>query len=565
MVASVAGTIIESRYNAEVANLRIYSVTWFIVLLFLLWINIFCAAVSRIPFKKHQIGFVITHIGMLLLLIGSIMTKLFGIDGSIQIQEKSQSNYVSLPELVYEIGENGQPGYSKVFFPKSLEPLGKGELDFLNNSKHPLFVINYVPFVEPNRAATPSLSGAGALNFKLESQFFNVDESLHLTEKPDMRMGPALIRYVKNKSVIKNTKTPKKLKQKEIKGPRINIYDVASNTLLKSVPLNKLLKTALKIKEATVKVVKIFEQAVVVGNKLDEGGQKGVNPALELSFVFNGKTLRDVVYAKFPTFSMLTKENLPIRIEYKHPKITDTKSLDAHGASSGEMAQTLPDGNVIEFVQNKNNSTQVEIVLFKNKKEVLSKIVSIGESVETPWMGMKITLLSLGAKEQHNHDHNEVKIIPLPLKAKLPPSALKVATMDGTSTWIIENQSKSIRLNGQELPIYFGRNSINLPFSIYLEKFYKKDYPGSTTPMSYESDIKRNGQGETIKIAMNEPYKYGGYTFYQSSYILQEGRPPVTVLSVNKDPGRWVKYIGSLILCLGIMIFTLMRSRIYKR
>ena len=90
LVASVAGTIIESRYNAEVANLRIYSVTWFIVLLFLLWINIFCAAVSRIPFKKHQIGFVITHIGMLLLLIGSIMTKLFGIDGSIQIQEKSQ-------------------------------------------------------------------------------------------------------------------------------------------------------------------------------------------------------------------------------------------------------------------------------------------------------------------------------------------------------------------------------------------------------------------------------------------------------------------------------------------
>jgi hypothetical protein len=570
LVSSVVGTIIESRYNAEVAVLRIYSATWFIILLCFLWVNIFCAAVSRVPYKKHHTGFVVTHIGMLLLLVGSIMTKLMGIDGSIQIQEKTQSNYVSLPQLVYEIGEPGRPGFSKVLFPRSLETLGKGELDFLNQSRHPLFVVNYEPFVEAPRPRprAQAISGAGALNFKLESEFFNVDQSLHITEKPDLRMGPALIRYVSKKSSVKKKAGRKVKKVKVAKGHVVNIYDVSTDSLVKSISLNKLLSTPLKIKGATIKLLKKFEQAVVVDNKLAEGGQKGVNPALELNVAFKGKTFRDVAYAKFPTFSMLTKENLPIRLEYKHPGITETKKLDGHGNSSTQStSQTLPDGNVIEFIQNQNNSKQVEVALFKNKKEVLTKTLNIGETVETPWMGMKITLLSLGGENQsaQKHNHDEVSIISLPLKSPLPPSAIKVATMDGSSTWIIENQSKSINLNGNELGVYFGRNSIRLPFSIYSEKFYKKDYPGSSTPMSYESDVKLNGQGETIKIAMNEPYKYGGFTFYQSSYILQEGRPPVTVLSVNKDPGRWLKYFGSLVLCVGIMLYALMKSRLYKK
>ena len=343
LVSSVVGTIIESRYNAQVADLRIYSATWFIILLVFLWLNIFCAAVSRIPYKKHHTGFVITHIGMLTLLVGSIMTKLMGIDGSIQIQEKTQSNYVSLPQLVYEIGASGKPGYSKVLFPRSLDALGKGELDFLNESRHPLFVTQYEPFVEPNQPQAPAVSGAGALNFKLESEFFNVDQSLHITNKPDMRMGPAFIRYVKKKSSVTKAKVSKQKKVKKAKGHVVNIYDVSTDELIKSIALGKILKTPLKIKQMTIKVLKNFEQAVVVENKLDEGGQKGVNPALEIQVVYQGKTFRDVAYAKFPTFSMLTKENLPVRLEYKHPGITETKKLTGHGNNAGNATAATQD------------------------------------------------------------------------------------------------------------------------------------------------------------------------------------------------------------------------------
>src|SRR3989344_3127752 len=69
LVTCAVGTVIESRYDAKIAALMVYRSWWFQVLLSLLWINILFAALSRIPFKKHHTGFVITHIGLLTLLI----------------------------------------------------------------------------------------------------------------------------------------------------------------------------------------------------------------------------------------------------------------------------------------------------------------------------------------------------------------------------------------------------------------------------------------------------------------------------------------------------------------
>ena len=58
--------------------------------------------------------------------------------------------------------------------------------------------------------------------------------------------------------------------------------------------------------------------------------------------------------------------------------------------------------------------------------------------------------------------------------------------------------------------------------------------------------------GKDVLISMNEPLDYQGYTFYQSSFQEDEmGKPIASVLSVNYDPGRWIKYIGSLLIVFG--------------
>jgi cytochrome c biogenesis protein ResB len=83
--------------------------------------------------------------------------------------------------------------------------------------------------------------------------------------------------------------------------------------------------------------------------------------------------------------------------------------------------------------------------------------------------------------------------------------------------------------------------------------------------MSYESLVQVNGRGPVTKISMNEPLKIEGYTIYQASYSLPPNGPPISVFSVNKDPGRFWKYLGSIILAIGVIVYTLMKSRLNRK
>jgi hypothetical protein len=64
---------------------------------------------------------------------------------------------------------------------------------------------------------------------------------------------------------------------------------------------------------------------------------------------------------------------------------------------------------------------------------------------------------------------------------------------------------------------------------------------------------------------MNEPLEHHGFTVYQSSYEELPNGKYASVFSINRDPGRALKYLGSLILCFGIIAFTVMRSRWYLK
>ena len=94
--AMIVGTLIESKYSTEIAQKYIYYHPWFIVLNVCIALNIFLATVIRYPFKKHQTGFVITHLGLLFIFGGSVTTQLSGIDGVLVLRENTRSNVVEL-------------------------------------------------------------------------------------------------------------------------------------------------------------------------------------------------------------------------------------------------------------------------------------------------------------------------------------------------------------------------------------------------------------------------------------------------------------------------------------
>lgn len=101
-----------------------------------------------------------------------------------------------------------------------------------------------------------------------------------------------------------------------------------------------------------------------------------------------------------------------------------------------------------------------------------------------------------------------------------------------------------------------------LPFSLELIDFTMHRYPGSSSPSSYESEIRVYTDNETFdtKIFMNNFLDLQGYRFFQASYDKDEQG---TILSVNQDVyGRNITYLGYIILILGfVLCFTGKNSR----
>ena len=122
------GTIVESRFSTAVAKRFVYSTWWFGGFLLLLAVNLFCSAFSRFPWKKHQTGFVITHLGIIFILAGSLVTQKMGADGQIALKEGDSGHVFQeeKPTLYYQINDGAIqniPAYFPFRYPSPDHPL----------------------------------------------------------------------------------------------------------------------------------------------------------------------------------------------------------------------------------------------------------------------------------------------------------------------------------------------------------------------------------------------------------------------------------------------------------
>jgi hypothetical protein len=111
------------------------------------------------------------------------------------------------------------------------------------------------------------------------------------------------------------------------------------------------------------------------------------------------------------------------------------------------------------------------------------------------------------------------------------------------------------KIDGHEYKVEIARAVAQLPFTLQLDKFTMQNHPGVDTAKSYQSDITVNDAGNSwqYRIEMNEPLRYRGLTFYQSSFDLSGDRP-FTVLNVVENSGRLFPYVSTFIIAVGLML-----------
>lgn len=132
------GTILEAKTASHrYAAIFTYANPLFMALLGGYFVNILLSALSRYPYKKKHIPFLLTHLGMLLLLTGTFVKAKWGLQGNLRLLEGGTARTVLLPET-YAL---------QVYTPTSHEQLNlKKDLTLLGQAKEiKIDLVGYAP------------------------------------------------------------------------------------------------------------------------------------------------------------------------------------------------------------------------------------------------------------------------------------------------------------------------------------------------------------------------------------------------------------------------------------
>lgn len=184
-----------------------------------------------------------------------------------------------------------------------------------------------------------------------------------------------------------------------------------------------------------------------------------------------------------------------------------------------------------------------------------------GEVFNPGWkMPIEVRVLRYLPEAEEDWDLQE-REAPTPLTT----SAVKLE-FNGQEHWMLLNDTVKLFNNDVVYIVSYGNRRIDLGFPIKLTKFTMDRYQGTNRAMEYKSNVEVPEIGPQ-EISMNEPLKYRGFTIYQASFQEDPNtqQPTASIFSVNQDPGRWIKYLGSLIISIGIvMLFYFKKKKASK-
>ncbi|WP_413294282.1 cytochrome c biogenesis protein ResB [Bdellovibrio sp. HCB185ZH] len=134
----------------------------------------------------------------------------------------------------------------------------------------------------------------------------------------------------------------------------------------------------------------------------------------------------------------------------------------------------------------------------------------------------------------------------------LTTSAIQIL-FEGKLHWVLLNDMVKLFTKDAVYLFTYGNRRIDIGFPIQLKSFAVDRYQGTMRAAAYKSVVEVPELGER-EISMNEPMKHKGLTVYQASFQEENGHPVASIFSVNADPGRMWKYMGSLILSVGVVL-----------
>lgn len=513
-IEMIIGTFLESYYGTEFANRMMYKTWWFMLTQFFMGLSILFAAFLRLPPRKRLYGFYTIHSGLILLAVGAFVTYYAGIDANITLFPAEPNREVLLPDDVLTISVPDDGTKVSLDLPAAAY---KKDLDI--EWKEFKFR-DFYPYADEEIRWQKTSSQEDALYGNHSSEYLianeNVNQQFILSRHPQAvefqastKLGPLQIVYLPNS--LANCFNG-------LKKQAVFLYD-------------------LKTQNCYFEGVK--DEHEVIRKEMKSG---------KVLFLYRNK--KEKIVTSF----------LPDLTPYPLDEKLEPQANSSLRSFSTKHFESSP--NLLLFGK--------KAAYFDKDEEAWSsdEMKKAGSKIELPWMGFELTLLK---HLDSGFPYKEaVPVMPIQKNNEMVQGGTRAVKFEVRNKIYTVTNMRPVNLlvDGKKVIVEMDKKKLMLPFELVLTKFKMDKDPGTNNPASYESFVSvfTNEGSNDHHVYMNNPLKYSGFTFYQASYAKDRNGNYVSTLAVNIDQGRWIKYLGSILLVFGTMWhFHLNRRRVAKK
>jgi hypothetical protein len=610
IAGAIVGTLYESSFDAKVARSYVYGAPWFNAWLVLLGANLTVSALSRWPWKKYHTAFLITHLGIITLLIGSLIGRIFGVEGTITLfkgEAPTNRLLVDQHQLRVHDVDGIIKGYPAEFLHHPPVPQHPKNLGTLASGAR-LQIVDYAPAIEGKLNPKPLKDGGvPALHFKIETAMMNQHlESWLLADDPQhasFSMGLANI---------------------ELKRGAANPVEAGVSPAREQPGRLPPQADEVELEESIFAFSKAPDEQIGHVNK---GGSTGAKVQLEPPSRDGGRNkgrVRILLGGKETTFDVTEDLGREVKIENtqftlkidnywadfriengKPNSISDqpnnpavlvtirgkavpatppeTKNPhDIGGVPTTGGPPTMPVAgesapNHLTLFVGDDGALSYELVSRKNGKS--SGKIDPNKPLTTGWADWQLVI-----DKTMPHAEQWMDFIPQKSESTSSTSASAAELPDGVRVrveqngetleqWVPAGWQVTVPTSPNETMVAYGWKTIPLPIGLELVDFEVKRNEGSDSPAGFKSALRvSNSDGESAMGScwMNHPFSYPsgwwrtwtGLTYKISQASWNPDNLEQSSVQILRDPGWLLKWIGSLLVVIGVfMMFYLQPYR----
>ncbi|MBM4065021.1 MAG: cytochrome c biogenesis protein ResB [Planctomycetes bacterium] len=516
---------------------------WFSFLLILLCANLICCTIKRWRNTFLQTGFVLTHLSLVLILIGGVVKFQMGVKGGVNVYEGKSVNYF----LTQKIDRKGKLDYVKKDLPFSI-----ALDDFILEKNEPKFqLVSYVKNKDRQKVLEIKLGKKQKVpgsDYKVTIKDYVPDaelkqEPVNVSDKPD---NPAIfVKFFGSEKVAaegwllaneRNSYEDKKqnlrieylwLSSQQELDKVVNSAETANPQLsvalsgqMQNYPLelNKVFRL-----EGTDYTIKMLQYVYNYGDRRPLGEQPTDNPAVQVEIKGPEGDETRWVFEKFPDWNKM------------HPAKYKSLNITCSGIAGTYMAK-----NTVRIYQTPEGKQM--IVCIKDKRIAEIKPWELDNRYTIPDTGNQVEVSeyfpSFDFKREVIKKSDEVKMPAIFAEVEGPAGKVEdwIFSSNQYATWYTDNNFALV-------------------------------YESTGESISHYTSMLRiveNGQTVVEKtIRVNDPLEYKGYVIYQSSYDPEAGS--FSGLQIVKDPGIPIAYSGFGAICVGVVFIFYIKPFLRKK